>query len=94
MHKRIAGLLGAMGVMVAALPTFAAPANAASVPDSMSYAGLFRPIPAASNILPLTGRSAAERPGSVVLVQYRHHHHRHHHHYHSAVVLPDAPKPT
>ena len=89
MHKRIAGLLGAMGVMVATLPTFAA-----SVPDSMPYAGLFRPIPAASSVLPLAGRSAAERPGSVVLVQYRRHHHHHHRHYHSAVVRPDASKPA
>lgn len=97
MDKSVVGLIGAVGALIAASPSQAAPVAPATIDAALqasSYADLLSPIPNASAILKA---SAAVKPpvteGAVEDVQlylnfgpprreyYRHHHHHHHHHW-------------
>ena len=94
MDKKLAGLLGTVGAIAAALPAGAAPLNARQALQASSYADLLTPIPNAVEVLraadsePVAETPAA--PGLVQDVQYYHHHHHHriyrrryyHHHHH------------
>ncbi len=82
MDKTIAGLLGAVGALVAGTSAQAAPA--VSVLHATSYSDLLRPVPNA--VEALKALDAAEQ-AQVETVQYgptivigRDHHHHHHHH--------------
>ncbi len=85
MDKKLAGLLGTVGVIAASLPAAAAPVDARPALQASSYADLFKPIPNAIAVLdaadsqPAAAEPAA--PGLVQTVQYYHHHHHHHHRY-------------
>ncbi len=97
MDRRIAGVIGAVSALSAALPAHAAseaPLTIESVMQVNSYADLLRPIPNAAALL--TETDAATRP-TVEDVQYyyhrrrRHyhhhdHHHHHHHHHHASAA--------
>jgi hypothetical protein len=85
MDKTLAGVIGAVGALVATAPAHAAIAAPVTVRAAMqadSYADLLRPIPNALALLqaeelapdePVAGGEA-----KVELVQYHHHHHHHH----------------
>ena len=85
MDKSIAGLIGAVGALVAVAPARAASAIPLTMETALragSYADLLKPIPNAAALL------ATARPGPVPearnpvrQVQYHHHHHHHHHHH-------------
>ena len=91
MDKTIAGLLGAVGVLVVAAPGQAAPVAppTETVLQAQSYAELLRPVPNALATLRAMDEAAPEgsvelaQLGPVVreLVQGRDHHHHHHHRY-------------
>ena len=98
MDKNLAGLLGAVGALVAAAPAQAATSHPASIEAAMeasSYSDLLKPIPNAAALLkaaaaqPAVDAPKSEGQAGVEQVQYHHHHHhhhryyrRHHHHHH------------
>ncbi len=90
MDKTVAGLLGAVGAMVASTPgqAMVQPAPTASVLEAASYSDLLRPIPNALEIL--QAMDGASGPDAYVQqVQLRRvlrdltgrHHHHHHRYY-------------
>ncbi len=91
MDKTVAGLLGAVGAMVASTPGQAMmqPAPTASVLEAASYSDLLRPIPNALETLQAMDGASAPDGAYVEQVQLDrvvrdltgHHHHHHHHRY-------------
>jgi len=95
MDKNVAGLIGAMGALVAgtALGTTAGSATAqaatagpvavSAAMQASSYADLLKPIPNALALLKEQAPTEAESPAEIQQVEFfRHHHHHHHHHHH------------
>ena len=98
MDKTVAGLIGAVTALAAAVPSQAAtavPLNVEAAMQASSYADLLRPIPNALALLKASatveanaalGAPASEGQPTVQEVQYHHHHHHHyrrrHHHHH------------
>lgn len=96
MDKTIAGLLGAVGALVAAAPAEATPLQPTldAVLHASGYSELLRPMPNSLAILRAMDEAASKDP--VVRVEDRdhHHHHRaerrppprrdHHHHHHNS----------
>ncbi len=87
MDKKLAGLIGAVGALVAAAPAQAATAAPVTLDAALqahSYADLLKPIPNALALLQAEAlkedEPVAEGEAPVETVQYRHHHHHHHHH--------------
>jgi len=88
MDKSVAGLIGAVGALVAgsAQAATAVPVTVSPVLQASSYADLLKPIPNALEVLKAQAEAAPPAPGgdaepTVQTVQYYHHHHHHHHHY-------------
>ncbi len=82
MDKTLAGLLGAVGALVAVAPAAGAAPLGWSALQASSYADLFKPIPNAVAVLHAVDAGAgetAEGSALVQTVQYYHHHHHHHH---------------
>ena len=81
MDKRIAGLMGAAGALVAL-----GSAQAATVPDpteslkASSYADLLKPIPNALSTLEALDNVVKPLEVGTQVAQYYDHHHHHHHH--------------
>jgi hypothetical protein len=97
MDKTVAGLIGAMSALVAAVPGQAAmsrPLTVEAAMEASSYADLLRPIPNALALLRAAAAAQAESgstapvsegEATVQEVQFHHHHHyrrRHYHHHH------------
>ena len=57
----------------------AAAHTAPATPVAASYAELLQPIPNAVERLQVSDAQAAERPATLIPVQWAHHHHHHHH---------------
>jgi hypothetical protein len=88
----IAGLIGAMGALVATAPAHAAasaPVDVEQALSAQSYADLLRPIPNASAILKASDESQAEQAQSAPMTAYsgearietvQYHDNTHHHH--------------
>lgn len=95
MHTKIAGLLGAVGMVAVATSAVAAPACADHVARVAPYADLVRLIPNAGVTLQASDGRA---PATVLTVQFYRHHHRHfrhyRRHYRSFLTTPNAPKPV
>ena len=93
MDKNLAGLIGAVTVLVAAAPAQAAMARPVMVESALqasSYADLLKPIPNALAMLKELAAAQAVAPGPEspamveevqFVIQLHHHHHHHHHHY-------------
>ncbi len=91
MDKSVAGLIGAVTALAAAVPSQAATAVPLPVDAAMqvsSYADLLTPIPNALALLKASATAeaeanleapASEGQATVQEVQYHHHHHHHHH---------------
>ena len=92
MDKSLAGLIGAMGALVAAPAAHATIAPPQAVDAAMqadSYADLLKPIPNALAVLRASAnfpagvpRNAPAAQGRSPIVQVQDHHHHHHHHHH------------
>jgi hypothetical protein len=90
MDKKVAGLIGAMSALVAAVPAQAAtsrPLTADAVMEASSYAELMQPIPNALSLLPTAAPAGptsmapvSDSQAMVQEVQYRRHYRRWHHH--------------
>jgi hypothetical protein len=85
MDKTLAGVIGAVGALVATVPAHAATAAPVTMQGAMqanSYADLLKPIPNALALLQAEALApnepVAEGEARVELVQYHHHHHHHH----------------
>jgi hypothetical protein len=105
MDKNIAGLLGAVGALAAAVPAQAAvsPQPFQAVMQAESYADLLRPIPNALAVLQ-TAPAIEQQDGDALLLQVDDHHHHHrtyrrrryrrHHHHHSQMMVIETVKPV
>jgi hypothetical protein len=90
MEKTVAGVIGAVGALVAAQPHAASalPASFDAAMQASSYADLLKPIPNAQALLKAgaaerlpTANDADDDP-AIQQVQYYHHHHYYYHHHH------------
>jgi hypothetical protein len=88
MDKTLAGVIGAVGALVATAPAQAATAAPLSMEAALqagSYADLLQPIPNALALLKTEAavqeRPVAEEQAPVEEVQFFYHHHHHHHHH-------------
>ncbi len=88
MDKTVAGLLGAISALAAAVPSHAATSAPLSLRQAMeasSYADLLRPIPNAAALLQAASAdeaaTAPDGQATIERVQFYHHHHHHHHRY-------------
>jgi hypothetical protein len=81
MNKGLTALLGGTAALIA---LNAAPATAATNPDSalrvQSYGELLNPIPNAVVALKVDDSRRVQPPARLQLAEHHHHHHHHHHH--------------
>ena len=89
MDKTLAGVIGAVGALVATAPAHAAsavPPTMEAALQAASYADLLQPIPNALALLKAEAAvqevPVAEEQAPVVEVAFFYHHHHHHHHHH------------